>query len=150
MLTPVGRVSSPLLRYRTGDLVKPSWKGYEQFGRNELALLGGILGRIDDMVCIRGMNIYPSTIDEVVCRFQEVEEYQVTVRKSEERTQIEIAVEFTSGTNTTAMINQIELALRDVLYLRIPVHSVEPNSLPRFELKAKRWKQIETFPDSPS
>ncbi|HXP59759.1 MAG TPA: AMP-binding protein, partial [Dongiaceae bacterium] len=59
VLTTLDRVGSPLLRYRTGDLVRPGAASVCACGRHELSLEGGILGRSDDMVVVRGVNVYP-------------------------------------------------------------------------------------------
>jgi phenylacetate-CoA ligase len=60
VLTTLDRIGSPLLRYRTGDLVKPHERVRCSCGRWDMALEGGILGRTDDMVVVRGVNVYPS------------------------------------------------------------------------------------------
>ncbi len=58
ILTSLGRVGAPVIRYRTGDIVRPTWKSD---GPNRFVLLdGGVLSRADDMMIIRGVNIYPS------------------------------------------------------------------------------------------
>ena len=79
VLTTLLRMGSPLLRYRTGDLVKPALLTVCECGRSELALEGGILGRTDDMVVIGGVNVYPAAVDEVVRTCGGVAEYQVEV-----------------------------------------------------------------------
>ena len=125
VLTPLGRTAWPLLRYRTGDLVR----------RRGSALEGGILGRVDDMIVVRGVNIYPSAVDAVVCTVPEIAEYRVTVWKRSELT--ELSVEIESADAATAA--HLERALTEAFSLRIPVTLVE--GLPRFELKARRWRQ---------
>ena len=65
ILTNLGRIGSPLIRYRTGDLVKPI-RGTCICGTTDVALEGGILGRTDDMVVVRGVNIYPTAVEEVL------------------------------------------------------------------------------------
>ena len=69
VLTSLGRVGSPLIRYRTGDLVRPVWpiEGDHRF----VQLEGGVLGRSDDMMVVRGVNVFPSAIEEILCRFPE-------------------------------------------------------------------------------
>ena len=57
VLTTLGRIGSPLLRYRTGDLVRENLDIAPREGRHEMALRGGILGRADDMVLVRGVNL---------------------------------------------------------------------------------------------
>ena len=70
VLTTLGRSACPLLRYRTGDLVRPIALPGEDPA--EFALEGGILGRVDDMVIVRGVNVYPSAIDVIIRRFGDV------------------------------------------------------------------------------
>jgi phenylacetate-CoA ligase len=74
VLTNLGRTGSPVLRYRTGDLVKLGPAERCPCGAWDMALEGGILGRCDDMVVVRGVNIFPSAVEEVV-RSQGVVEY---------------------------------------------------------------------------
>ena len=69
-----------MIRYRTGDLVRPVW---QHEGPNRFVLLdGGIVGRVDDMLVIRGVNIFPSSIDQILRSFPEVVEYRTIVRKA--------------------------------------------------------------------
>ena len=134
VLTTLGRTGCPLLRYRTGDLVRAkSTTGPEGFPT--LDLEAGILGRSDDMVVIRGVNVYPSSVDAIVRGFEEVAEYQVIHEKKGEMSEIRLQVE--APENVT---QALEVSLKDAFSLRIPVGRVQPNSLPRFEMKAKRWR----------
>ncbi len=82
VLTTLGRTGSPLLRYRTGDLVRAGTQEHCACGRSELALQGGILGRADDMVIVRGVNIYPAAVEDVMRRFDGVAEYQVRLESA--------------------------------------------------------------------
>ena len=66
VLTNLGRLGSPLLRYRTGDVVRRAWETACPCGSEEMALEGGIVGRADDMVVVRGVNLYPSAVEDVV------------------------------------------------------------------------------------
>lgn len=129
VLTPLGRTAVPLLRYRTGDLVKqdPAAKGF--------ALAGGIIGRGDDMVVVRGVNLYPSAIDAVVRSVPEIAEYRVEVTRR--AALAEVIVDIECGTTSGARV--LEEALNTAFSLRIPVTVVPPGTLPRFELKARRW-----------
>ena len=80
VLTTLGRYGSPTIRYRTGDLVRPVWhgEGPSRFVR----LDGGILGRTDDMLVVRGVNIFPSSIEQIVRSFPEVVEFRAIVYKA--------------------------------------------------------------------
>ena len=140
VLTTLDRIGSPLLRYRTGDLVHPSAASPCTCGRFNLALEGGIIGRTDDMVVVRGVNIFPSAIDDVLHRFGEVVEYQVRVRNSAALADLEIAIESSLGeTQLDNLIRSLERDLQNTFSLRIPVKAVASGSLPRFEMKARRW-----------
>jgi phenylacetate-CoA ligase len=131
ILTNLGRIGSPLIRYRTGDIVKLV-RGTCACGTGDLALEGGILGRTDDMVVVRGVNIYPSAVEEVL-RSEGVTEYRVEVRTDRALTELHIQVEGDISTH------HLEAALTNAFSLRIPVSVVESGTLPRFEAKARRW-----------
>ena len=132
ILTNLGRWGSPALRYRTGDLVRHG--GYQcACGRSFLMLPGGVLGRVDDMLIVRGVNVYPSALANVLHRFPEVAEYRVIVTQEGAMDEIALQVECPDG-----LISIIQEELHIALNLRIPVERVELGSLPRFELKARR------------
>lgn len=133
VLTTLGRAGCPVLRYRTGDLVLPQW-GMDDSGKPILDLVGGILGRVDEMVVVRGVNLYPSSVDAVVRRFDEVSEYQVEVDEASAMTEVTVRIEASEE-----VAKALEKALTETFSLRIPVQSLETGSLPRFEMKARRW-----------
>jgi phenylacetate-CoA ligase len=129
VLTTLGRAASPLLRYRTGDLVKRA-PGSEGF-----ALEGGIIGRADDMIVVRGVNIYPSAVDALVRSVPAVAEYSVEVTRQGALAEIALQVEC----NDDATALELALALKSAFSLRIPVTRAPAGTLPRFEMKARRW-----------
>ena len=86
-MTTLGRTGSPLLRYRTGDLVCPRFHG------EELILEGGILGRVDDMVIIRGVNLYPSAVEAVLSQLSGIAEYRVYIDKTSALPEIRLEIE---------------------------------------------------------
>ena len=133
VLTTLGRGGCPVFRYRTGDLVKAS-RGFDEKGNPTFDLIGGVLGRSDDMVVARGVNLYPSAVDAIVRRFPEVMEYQV--RCEEKNSMLEVCM-FAETSEEVA--GALEIALKEAFSLRIPVKLADPNSLPRFEMKATRW-----------
>jgi phenylacetate-CoA ligase len=146
VLTTLKRTGSPLLRYRTGDLVVAAEHHTAGAacvcGRYDLALEGGILGRTDDMVVVRGVNIYPSAVEQIVRGFQEVAEYQVRISKKGAMTEMHIVIEpARQAKGVAALVSGIEKELERAFTLRIPVTAAQPGSLPRAELKAKRWLQ---------
>ena len=131
VLTTLKRVACPLLRYRTGDLVR------KRDVEGDLVLEGGILGRLDDMVVVRGVNLYPAAIEQVLRRFDEVAEYEVRQRTEKSMAEVTVAIEATPEADGQILRASVEAALGDAFALRIPV--VLEEKLPRYEFKAKRW-----------
>ncbi|HEV2580413.1 MAG TPA: AMP-binding protein [Ktedonobacteraceae bacterium] len=132
VLTNLGRWGSPAIRYRTGDLVRHG--GYQcACGRSYLFLPGGVLGRADDMLIVRGVNIYPSALANILHRFPEVQEYRLIVTSEGALDEIALQVEC-----PPSLIPAIQQALHIAFNLRVPVEAVPPGTLPRFELKARR------------
>lgn len=138
ILTTLVRKSSPLFRYRTGDLVRASTEGKCACGRTELALEGGILGRADDMAVVRGVNVYPTAIEDILAKFPEIAEYRVMLTTANSLTELQLQIEprAKAPANLAAAVQQ---ALQVAFNLRIPVQLVAPNTLPRSEMKSKRW-----------
>jgi phenylacetate-CoA ligase len=141
VLTTLGRVSSPLIRYRTGDLVKPDYPDTCPCGRSEMALLGGILGRIDDMIIVRGVNIYPSAVEQIIINRPEVSEYRVRLLTRAEMPELEVDVEVSSG-DRAAVVSALQNEFEHALRLRVPVHVLPTGTLPRPELKARRFVTV--------
>jgi phenylacetate-CoA ligase len=140
VLTSLGRTGSPLLRYRTGDLVKTSMDTVCACGRSELALEGGILSRTDDMVIVRGVNVYPSAVEEIIRATGAIAEYQARVSTEQGMTELTLHIEpAPECSDATALAQKLQDAFSVAFGLRIPVKTVAAGSLPRFELKAKRW-----------
>jgi phenylacetate-CoA ligase len=141
VLTNLGRVGSPLIRYRTGDIVERSAGGRCECGSFDLALEGGILARTDDMVVVRGVNLYPSAIEDVLRACDGVAEYRVEIRTGRALTELTVQVE-ASKDGDSALAHRLESALRNAFALRIPVVVVDRGTLPRFEMKAQRWVRV--------
>jgi phenylacetate-CoA ligase len=137
VLTNLGRWGSPLIRYRTGDLVRVDPNPCP-CGRSDLRLIGGVLGRTDDMVYLRGNNLYPAAIEGVIRRFPEVAEFRVTIDRSEALAGLRIEIEPQPAADGQRLAKQVARAIRDDLMVRPDVTSVPPGTLPRFEMKAKR------------
>jgi len=135
ILTNLGRFGSPLIRYRTGDRVKPM----PDDGRF-LRLDGGILGRTDDMIHLRGNNLYPSAIEAVIRRFAEVVEFRVTVLAHEALAVLKVEIEPSADcADSQTLVESMTSAFRDELLFRADVRIVPTGTLPRFEMKAKRF-----------
>ena len=143
VLTTLDRVGSPVLRYRTGDLVRPRARSICACGRHELALDGGILGRSDDMVVVRGVNAYPSLVEEIVRGYPEVTEYRVQLDCRSAMIELSLEIETAAeGAALTSLPRRLEQSFQSALNLRVPVLLLPPNSLPRFEMKAQRWVRV--------
>jgi phenylacetate-CoA ligase len=140
VLTNLGRLGSPLIRYRTGDIVERGASGQCECGTFDMSLEGGILARTDDMVVIRGVNLYPSAIEDLVRACDGIAEYRVQIRI--ERSLSEMSIQVEPSRPDPALVHRFESSLRDALGLRIPVSIVPQGSLPRFEMKAQRWIRI--------
>lgn len=139
ILTTLRRVASPQIRYRTGDHVRArAQAGPCECGLWDLALEGGILGRTDDMVVIRGVNIYPAAVENIVREFPEIVEYQVHLAQGEAMASLAVKIELLEP-SATATATRLEERLHQSLALRIPVEPVPPGTLPKPEMKAKRW-----------
>jgi phenylacetate-CoA ligase len=133
VLTNLGRLGSPLVRYRTGDRVRLA-RSPCGCGRTFARLEGGILGRLDDMLIVRGVNLFPSAIEAIVRRFP-VEEFQIEIFRAGELDEVRVLVEVDGGADGA---RHVQDALRAGLGIRMEVAPVGPGSLPRFELKARR------------
>ncbi len=139
VLTNLGRVGSPILRYRTGDVVRRAAAQKCECGSYEMALEGGILGRIDDMVVLRGVNLYPSAVEQVVRSSGAVAEFRVEIYTERALTEMSIQIEPESGEDGAALSHHVAAALHYAFGLRVAVSPVPVGTLPRFEAKAKRW-----------
>src|SRR5262249_26082144 len=93
VLTNLGRLGSPLLRYRTGDLVQATAEDGCSCGSTDIGFNGGILGRTDDMLVVRGVNVYPSAMDDVLRSQGGVAEYRVHVQNSHAMAELRLEVE---------------------------------------------------------
>ena len=138
VVTNLGRVGSPVIRYRTGDLIRLDPKACP-CGRAFVRLDGGILGRTDDMISIRGNNFYLSALEGVIRRFAEIVEYRVEVDASAPLAEMRVEIE--PAGPATGLAERVAQAIRDDLLFRAEVIVVPPGSLPRFEMKAHRIKR---------
>lgn len=133
VLTNLGRSGSPVIRYRTGDLVHVDNHPCP-CGRPFISFIHGIAGRLDEMIIIRGVNVFPSAIEAVLRRFEEVQEFRIEVSSVQALDEMVVTVEVSSDSIVSAIGNE----LVNTFGLRIPVIAVTPNTLPRFEMKARR------------
>ncbi|MDP3397170.1 MAG: phenylacetate--CoA ligase [Methanoregula sp.] len=142
VVTPLVKEAMPLLRYRTGDVTMLIEDGCLCKRAQKIAR---ITGRSDDMLVIRGINVFPSQIEHVLLKIPEVgNQFMVYIDRinylDEMTVEVEINRDFFSGelTDLAKIQKKVGKELRDSLELRTTVRLVEPGSLPRFEGKAKR------------
>ena len=133
VLTNLGRLGAPAIRYRTGDRVRVADASCA-CGRTFLRLEGGILGRLDDMLIVRGVNVFPAAVEGIVRRFPDVDEFQIEVFRAGELDEVRVLLE----AGDPATVRSVQEALHVGLGLRLEVRSVPLRSLPRHELKARR------------
>lgn len=138
VITNLGRSGYPVIRYRTGDLVNLNLEPCE-CGRTFSRFDGGVLGRADDMVIVRGVNVFPGAIENLIRQFDPIDEFQVRVVPHREMYELEVQLELAQGTDSYTTQSAIERAISEALGLRPKIAIMPPGSLPRFELKAKRF-----------
>jgi phenylacetate-CoA ligase len=142
VVTPLVKEAMPLVRYRTGDITMKLEDGCI-CGR--MPKIARITGRSDDMLVIRGINVFPSQIEHVLLGIPEVgKQFMVYVDRVNHLDEMTIDVEMCKDSfhgelaDLAKIQKKVVNELRDALELRTTVKLVEPGSLPRFELKAKR------------
>jgi phenylacetate-CoA ligase len=138
VITNLGRTGSPLIRYRTGDLVIADTRQCP-CGRHLLRLAGGIIGRLDDMVTIRGNNVFPASIEGILREFPAIAEYRIDVETRRSMQHIKITIEPQAEVESAALMETVGHAIRDRLHFQAEIVAAAPGSLPRFELKSRRF-----------
>ena len=138
VVTNLGRTASPVIRYRTRDIVVRRSESCA-CGRTWARLEGGILARADDMVNIRGVNVYPTSIESVVRDIPEIVEFRSTVSQPGAMRSLSLEIEIIGDGDATAISAKLIRQLRSALGLTVPVQIVEYGTLPRFEMKARRF-----------
>jgi len=142
VITNLGRAGFPAIRYRTGDLVRLNLAPCA-CGRTFARFDGGLLGRSDDMVTIRGVNVYPTAIENVIRQFVSVDEFQVTVTTLHEMQHLEVQIEVVSGNDVEHVRTHVEQAIYQALSLRPTVKVAKPGVLTHFEMKARRFRRLD-------
>ncbi len=146
VVTNLGRVGMPVFRYRTGDRVKPLADTCA-CGRTFVRMEGGIIGRVDDMLIVRGVNVFPSSIEAIIRTYPEVSEFFVEVYRRTGMDELNIKLEIDqnrfSPEEVEALVKRIGAHLKSQLQIRVDLEPVPAGALPRFEMKAKRFVRVE-------
>ncbi len=138
IITNLGRIGYPVIRYRSGDLVVLNQQKCT-CGRSYARFEGGVLGRADDMVVVRGINVFPSAVENLVRQCDSVEEFRITVTTEREMGNLAIELELSKNANPESARKTVDQAIQNELSLRPEITLVPSGSLPRFEMKAKRF-----------
>lgn len=143
ILTTLDKDGMPILRYRTKDITALDYTPCE-CGRTT-ARMARIIGRTDDMMIIRGVNVFPSQIESVIMGIPELgNNYEITVDRVNYMDTIEVAVEVGDGAllanyaNLENLVAKTKAKLKAVVQLDVKVKLVEPFSIKRTEGKVKR------------
>jgi phenylacetate-CoA ligase len=139
VMTNLGRLGSPVIRYRTGDVVR--WNPENTLAESGYGCLeGGILSRSDDMISVRGNNVYPGAMEALMRRLGDVAEYRVIVAEGNSLTSLEVEVEPTADVPDQAGVaERVAGAIERTFLFRAQVRVVAPGTLPRFDMKARRF-----------
>lgn len=138
VVTSLERRGFPVIRYRTGDMVHAATGGCSA-GHPGRWLADGIVGRVDDMVVIRGMNVFPSSIEETLREFPGVGEFRITFY-TDPRAMDEIKVEV--EISDPSQVRDMQARMRQHLGLRVRIVPLKPGILPTHEGKARRVEDL--------
>ena len=145
VITCIKKEGLPLIRYRTKDITRLIYEPCK-CGRT-FVRMENLSGRSDDMLKIRGVNVFPSQIEEVILSFAELgPHYEIVVERDgyldKLTVKVELNVETDSFKELERIANAVKSKIRVVLGLDAKVTLVSPNTLQRFEGKAKRVKDL--------
>lgn len=136
VMTNLGRTGMPILRYRTGDRAKLEDRPCE-CGRTFIRLEGGVIGRIDEVLNVRGINVFPSALEDIVRRFEAVNEFAVDVYRQDKLDEMEIRIEV-KGAEPEEISAAVAKQIRHALGFRAQVKAVPFGTLPRFDQQTRR------------
>jgi len=143
VITTLTKEAFPMIRYRTGDITSLDYRPCS-CGRT-LARMAKTMGRSDDMLIIKGVNVFPSQIEEVLVAIEGCEpHYQLIVDRKGALDVLEIQIEVTENIFfdemklQRAFLEKIQKKVESVIGVGVTVKLVEPKSIPRFEGKAAR------------
>lgn len=143
VITNLHRLGSPLIRYRTGDRVRAASEDSNgELSAPFLYLDGGILGRTDEMLTIRGNNLYPAALEDAIREFPNVAEFRIELRTikamQELRIELEPVAEL-SDQSVAHLTQEVSATIKQRWHFHAEITAVPPGTLPRFEMKARRF-----------
>ena len=110
-----------------------------------LFLPGGILGRTDEMITIRGNNMYPAALEDVIRNFDGIVEFRIELRTVKAMQHVKIEIEPGSAlgaSDVDALVAQIAETIKSRWHFQAEVTAVPSGSLPRFEMKGRRFVRL--------
>jgi len=147
VITCIKKEALPLIRYRTKDITRLTYEPC-RCGRTTCRM-ANLSGRSDDMLKIRGVNVFPSQIEEVILGVEGLgPHYEIIVEREGYNDKLTVRVELAVATDSFRELERIEKAVRGKLKIMLGldarVQLESPNTLARFEGKAKRVKDLRT------
>ena len=142
IITAFDRMAQPCVRFDSKDIIE--WSDQPcSCGRTYRLVKGGVLGRADDITKVKGVLLAPSAIEEVVRSFPECQgEFEVIVDKTGDTDRITLKVELEPSRDSRALLAALQDRLRLKTNLGYLIETHAPGSLPRYEVKARRFKDL--------
>ncbi|MCD4676134.1 MAG: phenylacetate--CoA ligase family protein, partial [Desulfobacula sp.] len=144
IITSFDRLAKPAIRFDTKDVIK--WAGFEcGCGRSFRLIEGGIIGRVDDITKVKGVLLAPTAIEEVVRGMDELgDEFEIIISKQGDVDHILLKVENVpgKGDDVGGVLNRLQNQLRLKTNLGYQIEICPYESLPRYEIKANRFKDL--------
>ena len=143
IVTSYSHSFQPFIKYRSHDLVRRYRHKEHRCGWTWEVLEGGVLGRTDQMVTIRGVNVYPTAVGSILSQTEGVSiHYELHVNKVEEMDHMTIKFEVIQDFPADSyhlLEEKIAFICKEKIGVRFAVEAVAPGSLPRYEIKSKRF-----------
>ena len=144
VITSLYHLDTPVIRCRMKDLAVYRTGSYCRCGRPFCGIEIGSISRLDEMYRIKGINVWPQAIEQVVLGFQEVDEYEIVLSTTEngsDEAELCFMPKVALAPNRSAeLCEQIASEIRRKIALRFKVTALAPETLARSQYKAKRWK----------
>jgi phenylacetate-CoA ligase len=146
VVTNLSIEGSPVIRFRTGDAARfISWEDIDD-SKSWNGIECGTISRYDDMMKIRGNNVWPSAVDSTVFAFSEIADYAARLLTIEGKTEVEVLVAFSesfaqaSQERRSSLLSEVRTTIKERTNVWMNLIEVDRSKLPEFSYKARRWK----------
>ncbi len=137
VITTLNKAAAPLIRYRTHDLTRII--PHKCSCGRDYPLIDRIMGRTDDMIKVKGVNIYPGQIENVLCSVNGLSsEYQIIIEHFDGKDSLTLKIETNEGMDKTVLSRNVQQSFKNKIGIKISCKCVDIGALPRTEKKAKR------------